>query len=145
MRVSQQMAPALLIFASVLGLCSIDIHTLSTGELAELFTCASLRGQVPVIMGLERGSNAEKTKKIWIAQKLIGQVGHLSLSAENMITWLLRFENLLLEAYFGHIPLKCVSNNSKSFRTTDLTDESNELRFHDKSLGKNQILNTHKN
>ena len=91
------MAPALLIFASVLGLCSIDIHTLSTDEYAELFTCASLRGQVPVIMGLERGSNAEKTKKIWIAQKLIGQVGHLSLRAENMITWLLRTGLLFFE------------------------------------------------
>ena len=39
------------------------------------------------------------------------------------------FKNLLHEVSFGHIPLKCVSNYSKPFCNSDLTDASNELRF----------------
>ena len=41
-------------------------HSLSTDDVAELFTGVPLRGYVPVIMRLESSSITENTKKLWI-------------------------------------------------------------------------------
>ena len=72
--------------ARVLSICYGTLfdrnkHSLSTDEFAELFTGAPLIGHVPVIMRLERSSNTETTKKLWI-EKSDWQVGLLSLRAK---------------------------------------------------------------
>ena len=112
-------------------------HSLSSDEFAELFTGAPQRGHVPVIMRLERSSTTEKTKKIWIEKAdwvgwtsfVEGRIDDLMVVGDDPVFLWNEFKNLLHEASLGHIPLKCVSNHSKPFWNSDLTDASNELQF----------------
>ena len=112
-------------------------HSLSTDEFAELFTGAPQRGHVPVIMRLERSSTTEKTKKLWIEKAdwvgctsfVEGRIDDLMVVGDDPVFLWNEFKNLLHEASLSHIPLKCVSNHSKPFWNSDLTDASNELQF----------------
>ena len=125
------MATVLSISAFVMGLCLIDVNTLSTDEFAELFTGAPQRGHVPVIMRLERSSITEKTKKIWIEKAdcvgwtsfVEGRIDDLMVVGDDPVFLWNEFKNLLHEASLGHIPLKCVSNHSKPFWNSDLTKQ----------------------
>ena len=113
------------------------IHSLSTDEFAELFTGAPQRGHVPVIMRLERSSTTEKTKKLWIEKAdwvgwtsfVEGRIDDLMIVGDDPVFLWNELKNLLHEASLSHIPLKCVSDHSKPFWNSDLTDASNELRF----------------
>ena len=112
-------------------------HSLSTDEFAELFTGAPRRGHVPVIMRLERSSTTEKTKKLWIEKAdwvgwtsfVEGRIDDLMVVGDDPVFLWNEFKNLLHEASLSHIPRKCVSNHSKLFWNSDLTDASNELQF----------------
>ena len=112
-------------------------HSLSTDEFAELFTGAPHRGHVPVSMRLERSSITEKTKKLWIEKAdwvgwtsfIESRINDLMVVGDDPVFLWNEFKNLLHQASFGHIPLECVSNHSKPFWNSDLTDASNELRF----------------
>ena len=98
-------------------------HSLSTDEFAELFTGAPQRGHVPVIMRLERSSTTEKTKKLWVEKAdwvgwtsfVEGRIDDLMVVGDDPVFLWNEFKNLLHEASFSHIPLKCVSNHSKPF------------------------------
>ena len=139
LRFWQQIATVLSISVIVMGLCSFDRceHSLSTDEIDELFTGALQRDHVPVIMRLERSSITEKTKKLWIENAdwvcwtsfIEGRIDDLMVVGDDPVFLWNNFKKLLHEASFGHIPLKCVSNHSKPFRNSDLTDANNELRF----------------
>ena len=88
-------------------------------------------------MRLERSSITEKTKKLWIEKadwvgwtsSVEGRIDDLMVVGDDPVFLLNEFKNLLHEASFGHIPLKCVSNHSKPLWNPDLTDASNELQF----------------
>ena len=112
-------------------------HSLSTDEFAEMFTGAPQRGHVPVIMRLERSSTTEKTKKLWIEKAdwvgwtsfVEGRIDDLMVVGDDPVFLWNEIKNLLHESSLSHIPLKCVSDHSKPFWNSDLTDASNELRF----------------
>ena len=90
-------------------------HSLSTDEFAELFTGAPERGHVLVIMRLERSSITEKTKKLWIEKAdwvgwtsfIEGRIDDPMVVGDDPVFLWNKFKNLLHEASFGHIPLKC--------------------------------------
>ena len=58
-----------------------------------------------------------------------GRIDDLMVVGDDPVFLWNEFKNLLHETSFGHIALKCVSNHSKPFWNSDLTDASNELRF----------------
>ena len=138
LRFWQQMATVLSIFCICYGpLFDRCKHSLSTDDFAELLTGAPQRGHVPVIMRSERSSITEKTKKLGIEKTdwvgwtsfIEGRIEDLMVVGDDPVFLWNEFENLLHDASFGHIPLKCVSNYSKPFWKSDLTDASNKLWF----------------
>ena len=88
-------------------------------------------------MRLERSSTTEKTKKLWIEKAdwvgwtsfVEGRIDDLMVVGDDPVFLCNEFKNLLHKSSLSHIPLKCVSNHSKPFWKSDLTDASNELRF----------------
>ena len=112
-------------------------YSLPTDEFAELFIDAPQRGHVPVILRLERISITEKTKKLWIEKAdcvgctsfIEGRIDDLTVVRDDPVFLWIELKNLLHEPSLGHIPFKCVSNHSKAFWNSNLTDASNELQF----------------
>ena len=136
-------------FSSVIDLCICFghlfdrcKHSLSTDEFAELLTGAPPRGYVPVIMRLERSYNTEKSKKYWIEKThwagwtsfIETRIDDLTVVEDDPVFLWNEFKNLLLVAPFRHITLECVTNHSKTFWNSDLTDASNEFRLLRKKL-----------
>ena len=89
------------------------------------------------MMRLERSSITKKTKNLWIEKAdwagwisfIEGRIDDLMVVEDDPVFLWNEFKNLLHEASFGHIPLKCVPNYSKPFWNSDWTDASSELRF----------------
>ena len=106
-------------------------HTLNTVEFAKLFTVDPLTDLVPVIFRLEGYNDTENSKKIWIERAdSLGWTCHWGPNTCYHGCWgRLCFSLERVQESASWSFLKCVSNHSKPFWNTDLTDASNELQY----------------